>query len=175
MRPDSPSSTVAPSRPVTTTVSPGGWSSQGEDVLAVARSGDSGYAYVSTPGADAPGTDVRDRDPHASRCDPAGAVVRFNATNGDVEWRSALPTRWSCRPAPRPSPLSRTRWSLPAASGSAHLRGGRRCSALTQNVVALGKSRSYALPGAIQQVVIWDPAGEVTTTPGCSCRPWLER
>jgi PQQ-like domain len=131
----------------------------GEDVLAVARSGDSGYAYVSTPGADAPGTDVCDRDPHASHCDPAGAVVRFNATNGDVEWRSALPESMVVQ-AGAPA--------IAAVEDTVVVAGGERIGALeavdgalrwTQNVVALGNSRSYALPGAIQQVVMWDPAG----------------
>ena len=51
--------------------------------------------------------------------------------------------------------------------------GGERIAALDaddgacagpQSVVALGKSRGYALPGAVQQVV-----GHAT--PSCSCRP----
>ena len=46
--------------------------SAGERVLAVARSGDSGYAYVSTPGAD--GT-------------AGGAVVAFDAGDGGPVWR----------------------------------------------------------------------------------------
>ena len=58
--------------------------------------------------------------------------------------------------------------AIAAVEDTVVVAGGERIGALeavdgalrwTQNVVALGKSRSYALPGAIQQVVIWDPAG----------------
>jgi PQQ-like domain len=115
----------------------------GEDVLAVARSHDSGYAYVSTPAAD---DDDR----------PAGAIVSFDATNGDVHWRSALPESMA---------VATGTPAIAANDDTVVVAGGEWIGALaaddghlswTENVVSLGKSRSYALPGAVQQVLIWD-------------------
>jgi PQQ-like domain len=122
----------------------------GEAVLTVVQSGDSAFAYVSTP---------------AARGAPAGAIVKVDADDGQVRWRRALPPSVA---ASGGTP------AIDADGNTVVVAGGERIAALdaddgelrwTQSVVALGKSRGYALPGAVQDVMIWDSLVFLSATP----------
>jgi outer membrane protein assembly factor BamB len=121
----------------------------GETVVALAHSGASVYAYVSTPGASGA---------------PGGAVIKVGVDDGVVVWRTALP-----------EPVVSTGTVAIGASGDAVVvAGGERIGVLdpadgllrwTQSVVALGKSRGYALPGAVQHVIVTDSLVFLSATP----------
>ena len=122
----------------------------GERALAVAVAGDTAYAYVATPGVD--------------EVDGA-AIVKLDATDGSIRWRVALPqdmTAQSNAPA------------IGANGDVVVVAGGERIGAFdaddhelqwSENVVKLGKSRGYALPGAVQQIVMNDTHVFLSTTP----------
>ena len=119
-------------------------------MLAVAQAGDNAYAYVSPPGATAR---------------PAAPIVKIDATTASSSGGSALPEAVAASAAPRPS--GPTAMSVVVA-------GGERIGVLdaddgdccwTQSVVTLGKSRGYALPGAVQQVIVTDSLVFLSATP----------
>ena len=123
----------------------------GEEVLAAARWGERAYAYVSSRGAD--GT-------------YSGAVVQFRVDDGTIGWR---------RPLPEPLAVQDGTPAMAVNSDSVVVAGGERMGVLdaddgdlrwTQSVVSLGRSRSYALPGAVQQVVVSDSLVFLSATPG---------
>ena len=114
----------------------------GESVLAVAQSGDSVYAYVSTPGAN--GT-------------PAGTIVKLDAQDGDILWQRDLPNSVAAANGGEPA--------IGASGDAVVIAGGERIGALdandgelrwTQSVASLGKSRGYALPGSVQEIIVTD-------------------
>lgn len=123
----------------------------GDIVVVVARSGDDGYAYVSTKGA------ADDTD--------GGAVVRFDVDTGSVRWRVALPESvvvGSGLPA------------LGAGGDAVVVAGGERVAALaadtgelrwSESIASLGKSRGYVLPGSVQHVVVTDSMVYLLATP----------
>ena len=122
----------------------------GERVLAVARSGDSGYAYVSTPGAD--GT-------------AGGAVVEFDVDDGEPGWRRALPAEVAVQSG---TP------ALGATPAAIVVAGGEHIAVLDpddgnlrwrQSVVSLSKSRGYALPGAVQEIIVSGSRVFLSATP----------
>ncbi len=110
----------------------------GERVLDVAESGDSAFAYVSAAGVDRV---------------PVGSVVKFDTADGTIQWRRGLPELVA---AASGTP------AIDANEDAVVVAGGERIGALdhdgrllwTQSVASLGKSRSYALPGAIQDVIV---------------------
>jgi outer membrane protein assembly factor BamB len=122
----------------------------GERALAVVPAGDSAYVYVSTPGAG----DIA-----------GGSVVKLDADDGRVRWRKALP----------PDLVAvATTPALGANSYAVAVAGGEEIGVLdaddgklrwTQSVVTLGKSRGYALPGAVQHVTVTDSLVYLSTTP----------
>jgi hypothetical protein len=126
----------------------------GERVLAVVETDDGAYAYVATPapvGSDDPVDAV---DAGAG----AGAVVRIGG-DGNVVWRSPLDEDLIAvtnQPA------------LAATDSTAIVAGGESIGALdaasgkedwSESVVALGKSRGYALPEALHEIVVYDVGG----------------
>jgi outer membrane protein assembly factor BamB len=130
----------------------GTWSLRfpGERVLAVARSGDTAYAYVSTPGASG---------------EPTGAIVKFDADDGDIRWQTGLPAQVA---ASGGAP------AIGANGDAVIVAGGEKIGELdaesgelrwTQSVVSLGKSRGYALPGSVQQVIVTDTFVFLSATP----------
>jgi hypothetical protein len=121
----------------------------GETVTAVAQSGTSVYAYVSTPGASGV---------------PGGAVVKVGVDDGIVIWRTALPD----------SVVAKVGAAIGASADGVVVAGGERIGVLdaadgrlrwTQSVVVLGKSRGYALPGAVQHVIVTDSLVFLSATP----------
>ena len=112
----------------------------GQQVLDVAESGDSAYAYVSAPGVAGV---------------PVGAIVKFATANGEIQWWQGLPESVAAEAGPP---------AIDANDEVVVVAGGKRIAALdaggrllwTQGVASLGKSRSYALPGAIHQVLVSD-------------------
>lgn len=111
----------------------------GETVMDIARSGEDAYAYVSTSGAAG---------------DDGGAIVSFDVDDGEVRWRAALP---------RPVTADGGTPAIDASGGAVVIAGGERIAALSaddghmlwsQSVVSLGKSRGYAQPGAVQQLIV---------------------
>jgi outer membrane protein assembly factor BamB len=122
----------------------------GETVVAVAQSGPSVYAYVSTPGASGA---------------PGGAVVKIRADDGVVVWHRALPETVVAAAGPA---------AIGASADEVVVAGGERIGVLdaadgllrwTQSVVSLGKSRGYALPGAVQHVIVTDSLVFLSATP----------
>jgi outer membrane protein assembly factor BamB len=120
----------------------------GERALAVAAAGDAAYAYVETPGVD----EVA-----------GGAIIKLDAADGSILWRKALPQEVTAQ-----SP------ELGASLETVVVAGGEQIAALdaddgqrqwSENVVKLGKSRGYALPGAVQQMAINDERVFLSTTP----------
>ena len=121
----------------------------GETVVAVAQSGPNVYAYVSTPGASGA---------------PGGAVIKVGADDGVVVWRTALP-----EPV-----VSKGTVAIGASGDAVVVAGGERIGVIgaadgllrwTESVVALGKSRGYALPGAVQHVIVTDSLVFLSATP----------
>jgi outer membrane protein assembly factor BamB len=130
----------------------GAWSLnlEGEEVRAVAVAADGVYAYVATPRAEGP---------------DAGSIIRIDPTDGREVWRSALSEEMA---AVGGCPAI-------AANGDAVLvAGGEVIGVLdadrgrlrwSHNVVSLGKSRGYALPGAVQRVTVDDARAYLSATP----------
>ena len=123
----------------------------GETVGDVAWSGEDAYAYVSTPGA--AGGD-------------GGAIVKFDVDDGELRWRTALPASVI---ADGGSP------AIGAGGDAIVVAGGERIAALaaddggrilwSQSVVSLGKSRGYAQPGSVQQVIVTESMVFLSATP----------
>ncbi len=129
-----------------------GWSMPfpGEEVLAVTRAGDSLYVYVATPGATG---------------QAGGRILKVDAESGDIVWPRALPEAVA---------VADGRADIAANDDVVVVAGGVEVAALdaddgeqrwTANVVELGKSRGYALPGAVQEVAIRDDLALLSTTP----------
>ena len=128
-----------------------GWSRSfpGEEVLDIARVGTSVYVYVATPGA-AGGA--------------GGRIVKINGRNGEITWQRQLPEVVAVADGPA---------DIAANDGVVVVAGGEHIAALdadgqqlwTASVVALGKSRGYALPGAVQRVEVNDTLVFLSTTP----------
>ena len=126
------------------------WSMElpGEAALAVTEAGDGAYAYVSAPGANGV---------------QGGAIVKFDVRDGALVWRRALPAVVASG-----SP------AIDANGAVVIVAGGERIGALdaddgtlqwTQSVVDLGKSRGYALPGAVHHVIVSDALVFLSATP----------
>jgi outer membrane protein assembly factor BamB len=136
----------------TATAAGGAWSVPfpGERVEVVARTPDSVYAYISTSSAGE---------------SAGGSIVKLDAEDGAMRWRRALP----------PELVAESGAPALGANGDAVvIAGGEKIGVLdagdgdlrwTQNVVRLGKSRGYALPGAVQQVTVADDLVYLSTTP----------
>jgi outer membrane protein assembly factor BamB len=129
-----------------------GWTQhfKGEEVLATARVGDSLYAYIATPGA------AENR---------GGRIVKVNAASGVPIWVSALTEVVA---------VGEGQADIAASNDFVVVAGGERLAVLeaatgdeewTKSVVSLGKSRGYALPGALQSVAIDDRRVYLSTTP----------
>ena len=111
----------------------------GERIVDVVVVGSDAYAYVATPGAD--GID-------------GGVVVAVDTADNDVRWTRDL------------SETVATEAATIAAGGDAVVvAGGESIAALNAvdgtlrwdaSVAELGKSRGYALPGAVQHVAVTD-------------------
>lgn len=121
-----------------------------EDVLAVVEAGESSYAYVRTRGANGA---------------PSGAIVKFDTGNGETLWRRGLPAM---------AVVTSGSPTIDANGSAVVVAGGEQIAALDaddghlrwmQSVVALGKSRGYALPGAVQQVIVTDSLVFLSATP----------
>jgi hypothetical protein len=124
----------------------GSWTQSfaGEEVLAVEEAGDGVYAYVATPRA----ATTQPDDP------PVGAIVKLAVADGRFVWRSALDES-----------VASDEPALDAIADSVVVAGGESITALDgtdghqrwiESVAALGKSRGYALPQAVHEVVIDD-------------------
>jgi outer membrane protein assembly factor BamB len=123
----------------------------GDTVVVVTRSGDDGYAYVTTRGA-------------AAESD-GGAIVRFDVDDGTVRWRVALPESvvvGSGMPA------------IHANGDAVVVAGGERIAALaagtgqiwwSESIASLGRSRGYVLPGSVQQVIVTEAMVYLLATP----------
>jgi hypothetical protein len=120
----------------------------GERALRVKASGDSAYAYVATPGVDG-----------VTR----GSIVKLDAGDGRILWRKGLPQE-----------MTTDRPTIGANGDFVVVAGGEQIAALraedgqrewSENVVKLGKSRGYALPGAVQELAINDAYVFLSTTP----------
>jgi outer membrane protein assembly factor BamB len=120
----------------------------GEKVLAVARSGDVTYVYVSTPGATGP---------------DEGTLVKLEA--GAVRWTIALPVELGEQGAPP---------SMVADGDAIVIAGGEQIGVIEAadgrlrwrvSVADLGKSRGYTLPGSAQRVAITDSLVYLSATP----------
>jgi hypothetical protein len=115
-------------------------------VLAVFEADDSVYAYVATPRAS---TTPSDDPPH-------GTIYKIDVDERDVVWSSALDESVASD-----APV------LEANADSVVVAGGESVIALEasnghqrwiESVVALGKSRGYALPEAVHEIAIDDEA-----------------
>jgi hypothetical protein len=116
----------------------------GEEVLAVVEAGDSAYAYVATPRA----STARPDDP------PHGTIHKIDVDEHDVVWSSALDESVaSDAPA-----LAANRDSVVVAGGESvtALEGSNGRQRWIESVVALAKSRGYALPESVHEIVIDD-------------------
>jgi outer membrane protein assembly factor BamB len=120
----------------------------GERVVDMAVAGPHAYAYVATAGAD--GT-------------AGGAIVAVDVADGDPRWKVVLPTAVAAEVA-----------TIAAEGGAVVVAGGERIAALdaadgtlrwTASVAELGKSRGYALPGAVQQVTVAETLVYLATAP----------
>jgi outer membrane protein assembly factor BamB len=122
----------------------------GERVLAVAQSGDSAFAYVSTPGATGP---------------PSGAIVALDVDDGEIRWQRALPAEVV---ASAGTPAIGSNGDVVVVAGGEKigvLDAGNGDLRWTESVVTLGKSRGYALPGAVQQLIVTDTLVYLSATP----------
>lgn len=126
------------------------WLAPGERLLTVARVQTVSYAYVVTPGAD----------------QATGASLLKVDADGSVRWRRALPATMAVQ-------------SEVAALGADErfivVAGGERIGVLdagdghllwSRSVVDLGKSRSFAMVGAVQQVIVADSMVFLAVTAG---------
>ena len=116
----------------------------GEEVLAVVEAGDSAYAYVATPRA----STARPDDP------PHGTIHKIDVDEHNVVWSSALDESVaSDAPA-----LEANGDSVVVAGGEsvAALEGSNGRQRWIESVVALAKSRGYALPESVHEIVIDD-------------------
>jgi outer membrane protein assembly factor BamB len=122
----------------------------GEQVVAVATTEDQAFGYVSTAGADGVS---------------AGAVICVDAAGGEVRWRAALPDAVA---------VGTGTAAIGANDDVVVVAGGERVGVLdaddgalrwTESVVTLGKSRGYALPGAVQHVAVSDALVFLSTAP----------
>ena len=106
------------------------------------------------------------------RTTATGAVVSFDATNGEVDWRSALPESMAVTIDEAEMELGTP--AIAADDDTVVVAGGERIGALdaddgalrwTQNVVSLGKSRELR--------AAWgDPRGRhLATSPGVPVGP----
>jgi outer membrane protein assembly factor BamB len=129
-----------------------GWSKTfpGERVHDVARVGDSLYVYVATPGA---------------AVGAGGRILKLDAESGDVVWPRTLPEVVA---------VTDGQADIAANDGVVVVAGGVEVAGLdadtgrqlwTASVVELGKSRGYALPGAVQAVAVSDDLVLLSTTP----------
>jgi outer membrane protein assembly factor BamB len=129
-----------------------GWSLPfpGERVHDVARVGDSLYVYVATPGAGVAA---------------GGRILKVDAESGDIVWPRTLPEVVA---------VADGRADIAANDDVVVVAGGVEVAALdaddgqqrwTASVVELGKSRGYALPGAVQEVAVSDTLVFLSTTP----------
>jgi outer membrane protein assembly factor BamB len=129
-----------------------GWSLPfpGEAVLAVASVGEFLYVYVATPGADG---------------GASGRVLKLDGDIGGVEWTRSLDETVAVGDGTA---------AIAANDEYVVVAGGERIAVLdarngdqqwTESVVTLGKSRGYALPGAVQHVAIDDDHVYLSTTP----------
>jgi hypothetical protein len=116
----------------------------GDQVLEVVEADGSAYAYVATPRA----AHDRPDDP------PLGAIAKIDLNEHRVLWRSGLDES-----------VASDEPALAANADSVIVAGGESITALDsvdghqrwiESVVALGKSRGYALPEAIHQVALDD-------------------
>jgi outer membrane protein assembly factor BamB len=112
---------------------------EGERIIDAVVVGSDAYAYVATPGAD--GID-------------GGVIIAMDAADHDVRWTSGLPPTVASDAA-----------TIEAGGDTVVVAGGERIAALNAvdgtirwhaSVAELGKSRGYALPGAVQQVAVTD-------------------
>lgn len=129
---------TAPSRNVAAPLLDPRWLVPGERLLAVVHVGAVTYAYVATPGV---------------ASETGGALVKVDA-GGVVRWRRAL------------SPAMTVQSGVAALGANDDfivVAGGERIGVLdaadgrlawSRSVVDLGKSRSFALGGAVQQVTV---------------------
>jgi outer membrane protein assembly factor BamB len=119
-----------------------------ERVVDVAVAGPHAYAYVATAGAD--GT-------------AGGTIVAVDVTDDEVRWKMGLPETVAADAA-----------TIAAEGDAVVVAGGERIAALdaddgnlrwTASVAELGKSRGYALPGAVQHVMVADSLVYLSTAP----------
>jgi outer membrane protein assembly factor BamB len=119
-----------------------------ERVVDVAVAGANAYAYVATAGAD--GT-------------AGGAIVAVDVADDEVRWKRVLPEAVAAEVA-----------TIAAEGDAVVVAGGESIAALdavdgslrwTASVAELGKSRGYALPGAVQHVTVADTLVYLSTAP----------
>ena len=112
--------------------------------------GDDAYAYVVSPGAT--GTS-------------GAAILAVDVADGDVRWRRSLPEQVAATAEAE---------TIDASADAVVVAGGERVAALdagngllrwSASVASLGKSRGYALPGAVQHVTVAGPLVFLSTTP----------
>ena len=122
-----------------------------EDVLAVVEAGESSYAYVTNS-----------RRQWCSRAAPSSSSTRRTAKRCGAVGLPAMAVVTSGSP------------TIDANGSAVVVAGGEQIAALDaddghlrwmQSVVALGKSRGYALPGAVQQVIVTDSLVFLSATP----------
>lgn len=123
---------------------------EGETVLAVDTIAGTAYAYVVTRRAG----DVT-----------GAAIVQLDADDGEIRWRAPLEAGMV---------VSTGTVALGASPDAVVVAGGERIGLLdaqdgavrwSHSVVTLGKSRGYALPGAVHDIVVIDNYAFLSTTP----------
>ena len=94
-----------------------------------------------------------------------GRILKVDAESGDIVWPRALPEAVA---------VADGQADIAANDDVVVVAGGVEVAALdaddgeqrwTASVVELGKSRGYALPGAVQQVAVSDDLVLLSTTP----------
>ncbi len=122
----------------------------GEQVHDVAPIGDSVYVYVATPGAAGVA---------------GGRILKVDADSGATVWTRSLSEEVAVGDGTA---------DIAANDDVVVVAGGVEVAALdaadgdqrwTESVVTLGKSRGYALPGAVQEVAVSDTLVFLSTTP----------
>jgi outer membrane protein assembly factor BamB len=133
-----------------------GWTREfvGERVLAVVASGDRAFAYVSTPRADDDAAGAADE----ARIEGA-SIVQLDLDDGSEGWRRVLDDS-----------VASDEPALAASDERVVVAGGEEIAVLdadsgvedwSESVVALGKSRGYALPEADHELLVSDEHGLV--------------